>query len=273
MELDRKLMNHLVELTQECLSRYWQLDYEYTLQHCLEEVTWIGSTMEQYMVGIEAVRQDFETVNQELKRCHLKYQDFHIAHNSGNSCSVAGRYMVTTDPEAGVFLQVQQRCLFIWVKKGSDEPKIACIYVSNPMGELNLEKEEQFHNALGKVAWRYLKSGLEEKLERKRCSIQDKTGVIHFFFPYEMEYVEAKGHDLYLHLLNQVIVIKKSFSSFMEEYGLELIQVHRSYAVNPGCVSKLSMTGLMMDSGAVIPVPLKKQTEVRVQFKEFLERE
>lgn len=219
-------MNHLVELTQECLSRYWQLDYEYTLQHCLEEVTWIGSTMEQYMVGIEAVRQDFETVNQELKRCHLKYQDFHIAHNSGNSCSVAGRY-----------------------------------------------KEEQFPNALGKVAWRYLKSGLEEKLERKRCSIQDKTGVIHFFFPYEMEYVEAKGHDLYLHLLNQVIVIKKSFSSFMEEYGSELIQVHRSYAVNPGCVSKLSMTGLVMDSGAVIPVPLKKQTEVRVQFKEFLERE
>lgn len=172
-----------------------------------------------------------------------------------------------------MFLQVQQRCLFIWVKKGSDEPKIACIYVSNPMGELNLEKEEQFHNALGKVAWRYLKSGLEEKLERKRCSIQDKTEVIHFFFPYEMEYVEAKGHDLYLHLLNQVIVIKKSFSSFMEEYGLELIQVHRSYEVNPGCVSKLSMTGLMMDSGAVIPVPLKKQTEVRVQFKEFLERE
>ena len=39
----------------------------------------------------------------DLKPCHLMEQEFFVVQNSGNVCTVAGRYLVTTDERVELF--------------------------------------------------------------------------------------------------------------------------------------------------------------------------
>ena len=62
----------------------------------------------------EATAEDLRGTMRDLKPCHLMEQDFFVVQNSGNVCTVAGRYLVTTDERVEFFfLQVQQRCTFV----------------------------------------------------------------------------------------------------------------------------------------------------------------
>ena len=40
-----------VNLTNECLSRFWQKDYIFVANLCTEDAVWIGSVQKQYIVG------------------------------------------------------------------------------------------------------------------------------------------------------------------------------------------------------------------------------
>ena len=77
-----------------------------------------------------------------------------MVQNVGNACTVAGRYLTTTDDEVGYFLQVMQRCTFVW-ELVDGVPKIKHIHVSNPMGELRLADGELFPDALGQMSKQY----------------------------------------------------------------------------------------------------------------------
>lgn len=268
--MNKKTSNKLLELTQECLVRYWQHDYEYVLGFCSGNVTWIGATGEQFMRGIDAVRDNFAAVDKEIKKCHLNHQEFFIAHDDIKSCSVCGRYLVTTDAGEDCFLQVQQRCQFIWMlEKG--EPKIQSIYVSNPMGELHLNEGEKFPNWLGQRSLQYLNETIALAKEQKRFTIIDTKGVTHFLYENEVEYIKAEGHNVILHLQDEKLKIYLRFSAFMEKYGENLVQVHRCYAVNPMYVVCIMENKMIMQSGEVISIPVKRIAELRESLKAAVE--
>lgn len=50
--------NEAVELTQKVLARFWQLDCEYVLSLCDDDVMWIAPEQNRYMRGIDAVTED-----------------------------------------------------------------------------------------------------------------------------------------------------------------------------------------------------------------------
>lgn len=268
--MNKEMTNRLIELTQECLERYWQHDYQYVLSYCSADVGWIGATQSQFMQGIEAVTADFANTDREIKRCHLNNQEFFIAHNDVKSCSVCGRYLVTTDEGEDVFLQVQQRCTFIW-KMEKDKPKIQCINVSNPMGELTLNEGEQFPNWLGVRTLNYLSETIALSKKQNRFAIMDKEGGMYFVYENEIEYVQADGHDIELHLMDKVRKMHLRFSEFVETYGSQLVLVHRSYAVNPLYIVSIVERKITMQSGAVIPIPEKKLIEVKEILKKRIE--
>lgn len=112
--MNKKTLQEVIQLTQECLARYWQLDPEYALDYCDDNVTWIGSVQSQFMEGKDAVTQDFRSTMREIKPCHLLQQEFSVVQNVGNACTIMGRYLTTTDDSVEYFLQVQQRCTFVW---------------------------------------------------------------------------------------------------------------------------------------------------------------
>lgn len=112
--MQKKVVQEALELTRECLSRYWKLDPELVISCCAEDVLWTGALQKQFIVGKEATAEDLRGTMRDLKPCHLMEQEFFVVQNTGTICTVAGRYLVTTDESVEFFLQVQQRCTFVW---------------------------------------------------------------------------------------------------------------------------------------------------------------
>ena len=72
-----------IRLTQECWHHYWQLDIEYLLGYCDENVSWIGAEQSEFIQGFENVRSNFVELLNHLRPCYLLNQEFFIAQNSG----------------------------------------------------------------------------------------------------------------------------------------------------------------------------------------------
>lgn len=261
--MNKKTIQEVIGLTQECLARYWQLDPEYALNYCDDDVTWIGSVQSQFMEGKEATAQDFWNTMQELKPCHLLEQEFFVAQNCGHACTIIGRYLTTTDDSVEYFLQVQQRCTFAWEQIGG-ELKIKHIHISNPMGELKLADGEMFVNTMGKMARKYLMNHIRTLQDTRRLIVTDHNEVTHFILLSEIIYASADGRNCTICTISgQRINARMNITEFMAATGERFIPVHRSYAVNTAYISRIQKYEVVMLDGSKIPIPVKKYREVR----------
>lgn len=261
--MNRKTLQEAVMLTQECLARYWQLDPEYVLNYCDDNVVWVGSVQSQFMEGKDAVAQDFRNSMRELTPCHLMSQEFIIAQNTGNSCTIVGRYLTTTDDDVEYFLQVQQRCTFVWEQTG-DGLKIKHIHVSNPMGELKVIEGKLFVNEMGKMAREYLMNHIRALQDREKIIVTDKNNTIHFLMLSKVVYVDANGRGCIIHTIQgEKVNARLSITDFLAAAGECFISVHRSYVVNKAYISCIKKYEIIMLDGSRIPIPMKKYKEVR----------
>ena len=49
--MNQKTVHQILQLTEKCLERFWQQDYEYMLRFCKADVVWIGSFQEEFSRG------------------------------------------------------------------------------------------------------------------------------------------------------------------------------------------------------------------------------
>ncbi|MEE0751227.1 LytTR family transcriptional regulator [Frisingicoccus sp.] len=260
--MNRKVLQEAIELTQECLARYWQLDPEYVLSYCDAEVTWIGSAQSQFIVGKDAVAQDFRSSMGQLKPCHLVAQEFMVVQNTGSACTIAGRYLTTTDSSVAYFLQVQQRCTFVW-EQTECGLKIRHMHVSNPMGELKADEGGLFVDHLGKMAGEYLTRHLHQLQDTKRLVVTDAKERVRFIQVSEVVYAEADGRSCIIYTMpGEKICAHMSITEFLAASD-HFIPVHRSYVLNDLYVSCIQKYEISMLDGSKIPVPVKRYKEVR----------
>lgn len=255
----------LVRLTQQCWQRYWQLDLDFMLGYCHENVTWIGAEQNEFIRGRESLKRNFADLLLHLRSCHLLNQEFYVAQNCKNTCTVIGRYLVTTDETNDYFLQVQQRCTFVWELKDK-EYRIMHIHVSNPMGELKVAQGERFVNTIGYMANKYLEDNFKKRFYGKQITVSDENGAVRFIYLSEIMYVKAQRNDLILVTTGEQIHIKMNISGFMKLADNNFIKIHRSFAINTDFMSKLERYTVTMKNGEQIPVPVKKYNEIRDQM-------
>lgn len=65
--MQKKVVQEALELTRECLSRYWKLDPELVISCCAEDVLWTGALQKQFIVGKEATAEDLRGTMRDLK--------------------------------------------------------------------------------------------------------------------------------------------------------------------------------------------------------------
>ena len=112
--MNKKTEQELVSLTKTCLKKYWEKDCSFILDRCADNVLWIGAEQPEYLPGIEAVTQNFYNLMEVIQPCIIANGEFNVVQNQGASCTICGRYLVQTSPEADYFLQAEQRCTFVW---------------------------------------------------------------------------------------------------------------------------------------------------------------
>lgn len=261
--MNKKALQEITELTQECLARFWQLDPEFVINYFDRDILWIGSAQSQYTEGYEETARDFRGIMKELKPCHLLRQEFSIVQNAGNTCTIAGRYLTTVDDEVGFFLQVQQRCTFVW-ELTEDGPRIRHCHISNPMGELQLARDEKFPNVLGQMSKKYWTYRLRAAQDERRIVVTDRHEVVHFLLPAEVVYANANGRHSVIHTTSdREIDARMSITGFLAAAGEGFTAVHRSYALNDAYISRIRKYEIIMVDGSRIPVPERRYKEIR----------
>lgn len=261
--MNKQTLNDIISLTQECLTRFWQLDPEFVIGYFDKDIIWIGSAQSQFTEGYDDTVADFRGIMKELVPCHLLRQEFFVAQNVGNTCTVVGKYLTTTDDSVGYYLQVQQRCTFVWeLDKG--EKKIKHIHISNPMGELQLAEGEKVPNKLGQMSKKYWKYRLHSAQSKDRIVVTDKNDVTHFLIPSEIVYATANGRNCDIHTLSgRKIEARMSITDFLEKIGDGFSAVHRSYVVNNQYIARIHSYEVVMADNTRIPIPVKKYIEIK----------
>lgn len=263
--LTKKMLEQAVELTKECWTRYWQLDLDFMLDHCAEDVAWVGAVNNEFMQGKDNMREEFTQLKKELKPCHLLCQEFIVMSNSINCCSVIGRYLVTTDDSVEYYLQAQQRCTLVWVNDG-EALKINHIHVSNPIGEMKITKTEMFVNTMGKMAGEYMKHHVSSLNDTSRIVGTGLDGHIYLLNRSEVLYACAYNKYCEIHTLSGNIDMKIKLSDFLEQAGDDFSSVHRSYVINTIYIKEIKPCEIIMTDGSSVPLPIRRYAQIRDQL-------
>lgn len=270
--MKKEEQHKILALTQQGLVHYWQGGYEEILSYFADEGTWIGAQGEQFCRGKEAIGRLLRQVAAEMVPCTLLHQEYRIVHSDRASCTVMGRYLATTCGQDGTFLQAWQRVTLVWSVQGG-ERKIQHCHVSNPIGELKVAKGESFVNTIGKMTWQFLRLQVKAARSRHRLVLTDGKEGVHFISPYEIEYAAADGRSIHVTLLEgESLTVRGKLSDLQERSEGVLMAIHRSYLVNPLCISSLEKQTAVLRSGARLPIPEKRYTMVREEIKEFFAR-
>lgn len=264
-------LRDLIELSRECIIRFWQGDYKFVLEHFNKNATWIGSVQEQFLYGYDLIKEDYEKVCKTLKHCHLSNQEFYAASNCGSTCTIVGRYVVKSDYDQDVFLQTQQRCTFVWeTNKGKDE--IKCAHVSNPIGELKVENGEIFPSKMGEMIYKYMMDEIDRvKNARKPLCIYDKFRRLRITSIYDIKYVETFEKILTIHTVDDKIEAKMKLSEFLQQAGNDFYRMHRSYAVNIRYIERVDNGFITIMGGDKVPIPDKKGKQVKEEIAKRLQ--
>lgn len=261
--MTKKNIDEVMRLTQECLTRYWQLDIDYIINLCDDDVVWIGALQSEFTMGKDAFIEDLTAVKKELKPCHLVSQEYVVAQNAGTACTIAGRYLVTTDETVEYFLQAQQRCTFTWEMVEGDL-KIKQLHVSNPIGELKVKKGEKFVNTIGEMAQRYLMNHIHALEDTRQLTVIDEKDVVHFLHNEDIVYAAAEGRNCRIYTVDgSEICGRLNMTEFQQICGKELVPVHRSYVINRNYISLIQRYEVVMLDGSKIPIPVKKYKEIK----------
>lgn len=261
--MNKKMIQEVLKLTEECISRYWQLDIDFILSYCHEDVMWTGALQSEFMEGKEAMTKDFKALIKELKHCHMDRQEFLVVQNTGNVCTIAGRYLVTTDETEEYFLQAQQRCTCVW-ELIDGKLQIRHLHVSNPIGEMKVAEGELFVNQMGRMAKKYLLRHLRDLQDKDRLAVADMNDHIHFLSYQDILYVTACGRNCMIATRSLgKLEIHMSITEVLKAAGERLLSIHRSYAVNRQHISSVRRYEAVMANGDVIPLPVKRYKELR----------
>ncbi|WP_455903515.1 LytR/AlgR family response regulator transcription factor [Clostridium sp.] len=267
--MNRKMEQELIGRTQYALEQYWQKNCEVVLSYCADRVMWIGAEQREYMVGIEAVREDFYSLMEVLQPCILVNSEFVIIQNTGNACTIGGRYLVETGEDAEYFIQGEQRCTFTW-ELIDGEPKIRHIHVSNPIGEMKIVEGQRFINEIGQMARKYMEEKIAD-LRSRPVAIEGVDGGTRFISTSDILYAEARARYCDLTLkTGEIFSAKMSLTGFEKIADPYFVRVHRSYIVNIRYLSRIQPCEVLMQNKVRIPIPEKRFVEIREQImKQF----
>lgn len=239
------------------------------MSYCADRVMWIGAEQREYMVGIEAVREDFYSLMEVLQPCILVNSEFVIIQNTGNACTIGGRYLVETGEDAEYFIQGEQRCTFTW-ELINGEPKIRHMHVSNPIGEMKMVEGQRFINEMGEMACKYMEEKIAD-LRSRPVAIEGVDGGPRFISTSDILYAEARARYCDLTLkTGEIFPTKMSLTGFEKIADPYFVRVHRSYIVNIRYLSQIQSCEVMMRNKVRIPIPEKRFVEIWEQImKQF----
>ena len=180
-------------------------------------------------------------------------------------CIVAGSYLVFGDPASGRLAAQEQRFTFVWKRDENDDSlKICYCHVSHPLPPA--PDSEPLSVSVSKQAYLYLKAVLMRQRQDEAVTVRDVDGTSWRIKPDEIVCVEARKQRTVLHCEKTDVTVHGCMGNVLEQLGLDMMYVHRSFAISPRHVASLEKRDLVMDNGLVIEIPTKRLSQVKKEL-------
>ncbi len=248
-------INAITNLTISLLMRYYDNDIQPFLDHCHEDILWLGPARKQVIRTKKSLVESFEKENNPL-RFELNNLTATPLHICANCTEVLLCFIVDTFWPDGSSNRVFQRIDFTWeIKK--DTPRIRVCHISNPIDYDDRDNIYPIH---------FLDSHAQMTLctvSTKKLSFRGKDNSILYTSPEQILYMESTGNHTDIHTTSQIFECTERLSAINKRITEGFLRCHASYLVNPLHVQSIQRFSLTISDGTKVPVPEKKYTAVK----------
>lgn len=246
----------LAELTADLLLRYYDNDIQPFLDHCHEDVLWIGPAQGQMVQSKEALVEAFSSETHELRFAVYNLTTYPI-YISTHCSEVLLTFVVDTFWPDGQMNRVYQRISFTWEQR-KGQPLIRVCHISNAIDYDMRDNIYPVH---------YLERHPQMTLycgdNAKKMHFKGIQKSILYTSPSHILYMESRGNHTFLHMDSQIFECNERLSTIYKRVSDSFIRCHSSYLVNPMHVQSIKRFSLTMSDGVKIPVPEKKYTAIK----------
>ena len=116
---------------------------------------------------------------------------------------------------------------------------------------------EKIEKALAKYLNQMPQENTYIVLDNQRISLSD------------IVFIKVNRHMLHIQLLNQVIIVRMTLQSILDQLDRRFVATHRSYLVNLEHVRRLEKQDIHCSNGIVVPLSRRMMKEVQTAFISF----
>ena len=259
------LMDETISLTREFVHRYWNGGTSWCAARLSDDFAWMGAQDDQPDLSSDSFRRQMEQIAIERPRVVLMCEQYLPVAAQETLCIVAGSYLVFGDPASGRLAAQEQRFTFVWKRDENDDSlKICYCHVSHPLPPA--PDSEPLSVSVSKQAYLYLKAVLMRQRQDEAVTVRDVDGTSWRINPDEIVCVEARKQRTVLHCEKTDATVHGCMGNVLEQLGLDMMYVHRSFAISPRHVASLEKRDLVMDNGLVIEIPTKRLSQVKKEL-------
>lgn len=252
-----------LRLSKDCVRHLWMRDFDWCLNRVSSDFVWIGPQQEHFTLSHNEFATLLDAFGAYRRRSTVTDEEYSVVACDERICSIAGKYLLLTPPDADKIYAQWHRCTMVWRRSGR-KLCLAHMHVSSPVDYV--EEGESYPIAAGTETYRYMKSLMKLGSSRNSVSLYDADGTVHWVHPSQVIYLEACRKRTIVHCMTKDIVVPAVIRDTVEMVGNKIMRVHRSYAVNRDHVVELKAGRLLLDDGTSIAIPAKRIADVRAQL-------
>ncbi len=267
MAMKKEELNEAISLTQRFLRDFYQKNPETVLDLCLPDVSWIGGKMGQFDLSLEQVQADIRYAAESSRCGHIRNQEYHVAANTGISCTIIGRYWVVDDED--YLIQEEKRCVVVW-KQFAGQLRIQHLAVFSPMSRGVLPEQDDFVHTLEDAKRHYTAGQSDHHGSQPKLMLKDVEGTIHFIDTLSVLYVESSKRYVNITTVDGTFTVREAISDMEEKLHDPFVRVHRRYIINANYVREIDNYEIFMENGFHFGIPPRNMAGVKQQLASVL---
>ena len=256
------------ELSRSFLTNLYGLKKMECLSLLAPDIVFVGSVQHMSASGFDDTERLIDKRFKSFKPALvLSYETLSVEELAADTVCVVASTVISSPTYAGLARANERLATLIW-SCNDDCPQLRRLHLSSPLPDYS--GSDDVH--LNRESYAYIGRIIEQQIIHTSISIRDVSGTMHYVLASEIRSIEACKQRTILHCLDRNIVVRRGFKDMVDEFGNELVLVHRSFAVNPLYVRAIHPDSVVLDDGSSIPVPQRRSAEVRRELSEAVQR-
>ncbi len=254
----------LVEKSGLVFHLYFDRDIDGFVKLLDPEFVWIGSYEFQYTKGIEQFLKITKEEQNEIS-AQVFDEEYNILFHGKDLWIVHGCFSAAAWKDETTYLYTRQRATFVWKYTEQDFKllHLHCTMARDVPLEGNIQNPKKEH----KRWFEYMQNVEKQKNSfQNRLMLKDINGNIHYIAPSEVIYIHINYRIATVYTVNGFFDVRQTLSQLFEKLPF-LMQIHKSWLVNPLYITEIRRYYALTSNNVKIPIGKSRYNDIRSSLK------